>query len=110
MHEYLNDQIAEHGDRTLAPKDDPFVWQPQGPPIRRLMNPDKRLALASSLPIALTAQSVEGEMMTWSVLLIAVEGLYLALPAAGRHYGAQFEIWDWSDQAQWGFGEVKGVR
>ena len=45
--------------------------------------------------------------MTWSVLLITVEGLYLCLPAVGREFGAQFQIWDWRDQAQWGFGEIK---
>lgn len=48
--------------------------------------------------------------MTWGVLLIAVEGLYLCLPAVGRYTGAKFEIWDWRDRAQWGFGEVKEVN
>lgn len=48
--------------------------------------------------------------MTWVVLLIAVEGLYLCLPAVGRDFGTQFEIWDWRYQAQWGSGEVKKVK
>lgn len=63
-----------------------------------------------NLPLKLTVESVAGEYMTWGVLLIAVEGLYSCLPAVGRDFGTQFEIWDWRDQAQWGFGEVKGVN
>lgn len=45
--------------------------------------------------------------MTWGVLLITVEGLYLCLPAVGREFGAQFEVWDWRDQSQWGFGAIR---
>ena len=102
LHEYLNDHIAEHGDGWLAPKDDPFGWVNSGPTAFKA-----GLALNVPRHISLTAQSVPGEQMTWSILLIAVEGLYLCLPAVGRNLGAQFDIWDWRDQAQWGFGEVK---
>ena len=66
--------------------------------------------MTSNLPLELTVKSVPGEHMTWKVLLIAVEGLYLCLPAVGKNFGTQFEIWDRRDQAQWGFGEVKKVN
>ena len=39
--------------------------------------------------------------MTWGVLLIAIEWVYLCLPAVGRAIGTKFEICDQSDQAQW---------
>ena len=66
--------------------------------------------MTNNLPVKLTAESVPGEHMTWSVLLIAVEGLYLCLPAVGKNVGANFEIWDWSDQAMWGIGEVMRAK
>ncbi|KAL6722125.1 hypothetical protein ACLMJK_001231 [Lecanora helva] len=97
IHEYLNDHIQEYGDRHLAPKDDPFKWTPSGPPRRQPA-------------IALTAQSSPQESMTWNTLLVAVEGVYLALPAVGRDYGCQFDIWDWRDRKLWGQGEVKDVK
>jgi len=98
MHEWLNHKIASRGDSTLADrKDDPFVWAPDGPEPR------------TRKFVSLTAQSAKGEHMTYGVLLVAVEGLYLCLPAVGRDYGAQFQIWDWRDQAMWGYGEVKGL-
>ncbi|CAD6588760.1 MAG: hypothetical protein ASARMPREDX12_003484 [Alectoria sarmentosa] len=105
IHEYINDEISRYGDRPLAAKDDPFVWEPSGtslPPVRALM--------ANNLPVRLMVESVPGEHMTWGVLLIAVEGLYLCLPAVGRDFGAKFDVWDWRDQAQWGSGEMKGVN
>lgn len=102
IHDYINDKIGRSGDGPLAPKDDPFVWQPSGPP--HTLGPGP---MTNTLPLKLRVESVPGEYMTWGVLLITVEGLYLCLPAVGREFGAQFEIWDWRDQAQWGFGEVK---
>ena len=104
IHEFINDRISSEGDGPLAPKNDPFVWQPSGPPQR----PAAGLT-TNNLRLRLTAESVPREYMTWSVLLITVEGLYLCLPAVGREFGAQFEIWDWRDQAQWGLGELKEV-
>ena len=47
--------------------------------------------------------------MTWGVLLIAIEWVYLCLPAVGRAIGTEFEICDRNDQAQWKFGEVKTI-
>lgn len=109
MHEWFNNEIASRGDSTLAIRgDDPFLWEPDGSPSRsrRLL----KLHLGqSTLPVSLFAESAKGEHMTYGVLLIAVEGLYLCLPAVGRDYGAQFDIWDWRDQAMWGHGEVKGL-
>ena len=100
IHEYINDKIARSGDGPLGPKDDPFVWQPSGPP-------HTLGAGTNNLHLRLTVESVPGEYLTWRVLLITVEGLYLCLPAVGREFGAQFDIWDWRDQAQWGRGEVR---
>ena len=107
IHEYLNDAIEEQGDGPLAPTDDPFVWRPSGPPTTnsKVIN-----GLSVASPMSLTVASVKGVHMTWSVLLEAVEGLYLCLPAAGRQVGATFEIWDVGNKAQWGFGEVKEVQ
>lgn len=105
IHEYINDEVSRYGDGPLGAKDDPFVWEPSGPP--------RTLAaglMTNNLPLKLTVESVPGEHMTWGVLLIAVEGLYLCLPAVGRDFGTQFQIWDWRDEAQWGFGEVKKVN
>lgn len=102
IHDFISDRISYKGDGPLAPEDDPFVWQPSGPP--------QRLAagLTTNRPrLRLTAESFPGEYMTWSVLLITVEGLYSCLPAVGRDFGAQFEIWDWRDQAQLGIGEIE---
>ena len=48
--------------------------------------------------------------MTWDMLLHAIEGLFLCLPAAWKNYGLDFVIWDWRDQAYWGFGEVKKMN
>lgn len=109
MHEWFNNEIAAHGDSTLANRgDDPFVWKPDGSPSRSRQPLKLRLG-QSTLPVSLFAESSKGEHMTYGVLLIAVEGLYLCLPAVGRDYGAQFDIWDWRDQAMWGHGEVKGL-
>ena len=47
--------------------------------------------------------------MTWGVMQIAVEGLYRSLPGALRYYGARFQIWDYKDDFQWGFGEIKAI-
>lgn len=44
--------------------------------------------------------------MKWSVLQIAAEGLFLSLPHTHRYYGATFEIWDYQDDFQWGFGRI----
>ena len=104
IHEFINDEISRHGDGPLGPKDDPFVWQPSGPPHTLAPGP-----MTNNLHLRLTVESVPGEYLTWGVLLITVEGLYLCMPAVGREFGAKFEIWDWRDQAQWGFGEVKQV-
>ena len=104
IHDFINDEISSHGDGPLAPKDDPFVWESSGPA------PTLGTGLmVNNLPLKLTVKSVRGAYMTWGVLLIAVEGLYLCLPAVGREVGARFEIWDWRDEAQWGYGEVKKV-
>lgn len=105
IHDFINDEISRHGDGPLAPKDDPFVWEQSGPP----PTPATGL-MVNNLPLKLAVESVPREYMTWGVLLIAVEGLYLCLPAVGRDFGAQFEIWDWRDRAQWGFGDVKEVN
>lgn len=48
--------------------------------------------------------------MTWGVLLVAIEWVYLCLPALGRAIGTKFEICDQSDQAQWRCGEVKTIK
>lgn len=105
IHEFINDEISRHGGGPLGPKDDPFVWETSGSP----RNLAAGLA-TNNLPLKLTVESVPGEHVTWVVLLIAVEGLYLCLPAVGRDFGTQFEIWDWRYQAQWGSGEVKKVK
>lgn len=105
IHEYINNEISRHGDRPLAAKDDPFVWEPSGPPL-----PPVKALVVNNLPLRLEVESVPGRHMTWGVLLIAVEGLYLCLPAVGRDFGAKFDAWDWRDQAQWGFGEMKRVN
>jgi len=109
MHEWLDNEIASRGDSTLADrKDDPFVWVPDGPDSR----PRTLLKMGfggSTLPVSLTAQSAMGEHMTYGVLLIAVEGLYLCLPSLGRDFGAHLHIYDWSEQTMWGYGEVKGL-
>ncbi|CAF9915233.1 hypothetical protein IMSHALPRED_002380 [Imshaugia aleurites] len=104
IHEFINDEISRHGDGPLGPKDDPFVWAPSGP---HTVAPG---LTTNNLPVKLRAESMPGESMTWSLLLITVEGLYLCLPAVGRDFGSQFEIWDWRDHEQWGFGEVKAVN
>ena len=44
--------------------------------------------------------------MTWGTLQIAVEGLFECLPQAENYYGATFEIWDYQDKFQWGFGKI----
>ncbi len=99
IHDYTGDHIESQGDSPLAPRDDPFAWDKSGPP--------------PQTGVYLKAQSAKDEQMTWSVLHIAVEGLFLALPAVGRNYEAQFDIWDWRPEAQgggyWGFGEVKSL-
>lgn len=105
IHEFINDEISSHGDGPLGPKDDPFVWDSSGPSQTRTTD-----LVVNHRPLKLTVESVPGEYMTWGVLLVAVEGLYLCLPAVGRDFGSQFQIWDWRDQAQWGFGEVKNVN
>lgn len=108
MHEWINDIIQDKGDGPLSPGNDPFEWLPSGPP----RSGSKALNFAlkgSTLPVAFQAESVSGEHMTWWVLLVAVEGLYLALPAVGRELGAEFEIWDWSEHRRWGYGEIWGV-
>ena len=45
--------------------------------------------------------------MTWGVLQIAAEGLYLCLPQAHKNYGARFEIWDYQENFQWGVGKIQ---
>ena len=105
IHAYLNDEIHRHSDGRLGPKDDPFVWETSGPPHTLGAG-----LVTNTLPLKLTIESVPGEYLTWGVLLIAVEGLYLCLPAVGRNFGTQFEIWDWNEQARWGVGEVKKVN
>lgn len=44
--------------------------------------------------------------MTWSVLQIAAEGLYMSLPQAHKYHGARFVIRDYQDNFQWGFGKI----
>lgn len=100
IHEYINDEISRHGDGPLGLNNDPFVWRPFAPPSTIAAG-----LMTNNLPLELTVEGVPGKHMTWSVLLIAVEGL-----AVGSDFGTQFEIWDWRDQAQWAFGEVKKVN
>lgn len=100
IHEYTGDHIGSEGDGTLFPKDDPFVWDKAGPPPRT--------------GVYLEVQSAKRERMTWGVLQIAVEGLYLALPAVGRNVEARFEVFDWRSPEHggglWGFGALKNVN
>jgi len=99
IHDYTGDHIQHKGDGPLYPGDDPFVWDKSGPPPRK--------------GVYLKVQSAQGEYMPWGVLHIAVEGLFLALPAVGRNLAIQFDIWDWRELEQggglWGFGEVKNL-
>lgn len=47
--------------------------------------------------------------MTWSVLQIVAEGLYLCLPQAQQYYGATFEIRDFEEDFKWGHGQIAQV-
>lgn len=91
IHEYIGEHLREKGDGPLAPKQDPFGFVTDPPRLK------------------FTAQSVPDRLMKWSILQIAAEGLYLALPQAHRDFAADFIIWDYQDDFQWGFGEVKAV-
>lgn len=91
MIEYIGEHIRRKGDGPLAPKEDPFGF----------VMPLKR--------VSFSAQSVPGQLMTWGVLQTAVEGLYRSLPEASRYYGAKFQIWDYQDDFQWGFGEIMTI-
>jgi len=91
IHEYTGEHLREKGDGPLAPKQDPFGF---------LTDPPR---------LSFTAQSVRNRLMKWSILQIAAEGLYLALPQAHRDFAANFTILDYQDKFQWGFGEVKAV-
>ena len=48
--------------------------------------------------------------MTWGVLQTAVEGLYRVLPADYRYYATRFQIWDYEEDFQWGFGEINSTN
>ncbi len=92
IHEYIDERLIRKGDGPLAPKQDPFGLQSDPP------------------RISFVAQSVPGRLMTWSVLQIAAEGLYLSLPQVHKNYRANFEIWDYQDNFQWGFGKISTGR
>ena len=72
IHDYIDERLRTKGDGWLAPKHDPFGMQTDPP------------------RISFIAQSVPGRLMTWGVLQIAAEGLYLCLPQAHKNYGARF--------------------
>ena len=88
IHEDIGTHLRTEGDGILAPKEDPFGFQTDPP------------------RISFIAQSVPGRLMKWSVLQIAAEGLFLSLPQAHKDYRANFEIWDYRDDFQWGFGKI----
>ena len=88
MIEHIGEHLRIEGDGPLAPKEDPYGFQTSPP------------------GISFIAQSVTGRLMTWEVLQNAVEGLWRCLPLARRYYGAKFQIWDYQDDFQWGFGEI----
>ena len=91
IHEYVDEHLRRKGDEPLAPKNDPFRFQTSPP------------------RVSFIAQSTPGRLMTWSVLQIAAEGIYLCLPQRHRFFGANFQIRDYRDDFLWGFGEV-GTR
>ena len=91
IHQYIGKRLRTEGDGPLAPKNDPFGFQTDPP------------------RISFIAQSVLGRSMTWAVLQIAAEGLYLSLPQAHKYHGASFQIWDYQDNFQWGFGRIATV-
>ncbi|KAK0510599.1 hypothetical protein JMJ35_007031 [Cladonia borealis] len=91
LHDYVDEHLRRKGDEPLAPKNDPFGFQTDPP------------------RVSFTAQSAPGRLMTWSVLQIAAEGIYLCLPQRQRYFGASFEIRDYQDDFQWGFGRVTAV-
>lgn len=66
IHEYIGENIQAYGDSWLWPKEDPFGWYKSGPDPQTGVN--------------FTVQSVVSKHMTWGVLQIAVDGLYLSLP------------------------------
>ena len=88
MIEYIAEHLRRKGDGPLAPKEDPFGFN----------SPSKILGF--------TAQSVQGRFMTWGVLQTVAEGLYRSLTANDMDYAARFQIRDYEDNFQWGFGEI----
>ena len=90
--EYIGERLRRKGDGPLAPKNDPFGFK------------------SSTTDINFFAQSVQGQHMTWGVLQTAVEGLYRVLPAEYRYYTTKFQIWDYEQVFQWGFGEVNSTN
>jgi hypothetical protein len=92
IHDYIKHHIDLEGDKTLWPKNDPFGWY--------VLGPDPRVGLN------FTAKSIVPRNMTWSVLQLAAEGLYLSLPREGRNWGARFQIWDFERDIEWGYGQV----
>lgn len=96
IHEYIGENIQAYGDSWLWPKEDPFGWYKSGPDPQTGVN--------------FTVQSVVSKHMTWGVLQIAVDGLYLSLPGQGRNFGAHFQIWDYEVHAEWGYGQVGVFR
>ena len=88
---YIGDRLRRKADGPLAPKEDPFGF------------------VLPSRHLSFIAQSVQGERMTWGVLQIAVEGLYRVLPEELRYYAARFQIRDYEEDFQWGFGEVNNT-
>ena len=90
--EYIGERLRRKGDGPLAPKNDPFGFEP------------------SSKYISFFAQSVQGQHMTWGVLQTAVEGLYRVLPADYRYYTTRFQIWDYEEEFQWGFGQINSTN
>ena len=92
IHVYIESRIILEGDKPLWPKNDPFGWYVSGP--------DPQVGLNFS------AESIVPRNMTWSVLQLAAEGLYLSLPREGRNWGARFQIWDYEHDIEWGYGQV----
>lgn len=86
--DFIGERLRRKGDGPLAPKNDPFGM------------------VVPSQHINFTVQSVQGQRMTWGVLQPAVEGLYRVLPGEYRYYAARFQIRDYEEDFQWGFGEI----